>query len=80
MAALLFVGLTASLVAAGLDLQRAGQWPGYRRGPAEGVAVSDRYACVTTPRNWDGSKMVGAGLEVIDISDPTAGARAKQLE
>jgi hypothetical protein len=42
-------------------VERVGQWPGWPRGDAYGVAVSGHYAYVA----------VGdAGLQVIDVSDP----------
>ena len=42
-------------------VERVGQWPGWPRGVAYGVAVSGNYAYVA---DWD------AGLQVIDVSDP----------
>lgn len=43
------------------DLVLRGQWPGYRRGSAQAVAVSGRYACVAAE-----------SLQVIDLGDPAA--------
>ena len=61
LAASLFLALCGPLSAADLDLEVIGSWPLLPRGPALAVAVSGSYAYVTTG---------GAGLQVIDISDP----------
>ena len=42
-------------------VERVGQWPGWPRGNARGVAVSGNYAYVAD---------LDAGLQVIDVSDP----------
>ena len=44
-----------------VQVERVGQWPGWPRGDAKGVAVSGPYAYVA---DYD------AGLQVLDVSDP----------
>jgi hypothetical protein len=44
------------------ELVLRGQWPGYRRGPAIAVAVSGSHAYIASD---------DAGMQVIDLNDPT---------
>ena len=58
---LVTLALALAWVAHGADLELIGQWPGWPRGKAFGVAVSGNYAYVAI--EW-------AGLQVIDVSNP----------
>jgi hypothetical protein len=40
-------------------------------GEAEGVAVSGNHAFIAARPAWNGASLVGGGLQVINISDPT---------
>ena len=58
---LLILALALAWPAHGVELDLIGQWPGWPRGPAYGVAVSGNYAYVAD---------LTAGLQVIDVSNP----------
>jgi len=58
---LVTLALALAWVAQGADLELIGQWPGWPRGFANGVAVSGNYAYVA---NGSG------GLQVLDVSNP----------
>ncbi len=58
---LVTLALALAWVAQGADLELIGQWPGWPRGEAKGVALSGNYASVAE---------VYGGLLVIDVSDP----------
>ncbi len=58
---LVTLALALAWPAHGADPVLIGQWPGWPRGPACGVAVSGNYAYVADE---------DAGLQVIDVSNP----------
>jgi hypothetical protein len=49
------------------------------QGGASGVAMSGQYAYVVASGVWDGTRTVGAGLQVIDVNDPAHPQRAGAL-
>ena len=58
---LVTLALALAWVAHGAELESIGQWPGWSRGLAYGVAVSGNYAYLAVAE---------AGLQVLDVSNP----------